>query len=93
MGKTIVIILGILLLLLQLRIWFGEGNLATWLRLKVQVGKKTTELHELQQRNDLLYQDITFYKEDLATMEGPARYELGMIKKGETFYHVVETVQ
>lgn len=93
MIKPIIIILGLLFLLLQGRLWFGDGNIAGWLALKKQLKFNLEDMNGLTRRNELLSQDLKFYKANPESLEEKARYELGMLKKGETFYHVVETVR
>lgn len=80
-----------LLLLLQYPLWFGTGGvLAVW-GLHKETETQRAENTRLAERNRALAADVVDLKDGLAAIEERARVELGMIKKGETFYQVVET--
>lgn len=82
--------LAALLLLLQYPLWFGTGGiLAVW-ELNQEIKTQRAENAKLADRNRALAADVIDLKEGLAAIEERARADLGMIKKGETFYQVVE---
>ncbi|MFP5350184.1 MAG: cell division protein FtsB [Gammaproteobacteria bacterium] len=83
--------LAALLLLLQYPLWFGTGGiLAVW-ELNQEIKTQRAENAKLADRNRALAADVIDLKEGLAAIEERARADLGMIKKGETFYQVVES--
>lgn len=83
--------LAALLLLLQYPLWFGTGGvLAIW-GLHQEITAQRDENTKLAERNRALAADVIDLKDGLAAIEERARVELGMIKKGETFYQVVDT--
>ncbi len=87
------IVIGILLLtliLLQYRLWVGEGSLAEVHSLKREITVQKEELAGLRQRNDALQAEVDDLKKGLEAIEARARSELGMIRKGEVFYQIVE---
>lgn len=88
--KWIVAILVILLAGLQYRLWVGEGSLAELARLKRGIQKQQVENDRLRERNRVLAIEVNELKSGLDSVEERARTEMGMIKKGETFYMVVE---
>jgi len=79
-----------LLVLLQYSLWFSENSLPNAWELKRQVNQQTQENMRLAERNRLLDADVLNLKNGLDVVEEKARLELGMIKQGETFYHVIK---
>ena len=80
----------LVLLWLQIRLWTGDGSLAEINRLETEIEAQTTSNGDLQKRNQALLQDVSDLKNGLDSVEERARSELGMIKKGETFYLIVD---
>jgi cell division protein FtsB len=81
-------LLVVLLLLLQYRLWVGDGSLAEVWGLYQQVEAQREE-NQLE-RNQALEAEVTDLKQGLDAIEERAREELGMIKDGETFYQIIE---
>lgn len=88
--KIIVGALIILFLLLQFKLWFRDGNLPEVWQLRESIERQKTENAQLKQRNDALEAEVEDLKKGLAAIEERARKELGMVKKGETFFQIVE---
>ncbi len=88
--KVLATILLLLLLLLQYRLWFGDGGLLTLWQLSDQVAQQQKENEQLRERNRSLEAEVVDLKQGLQAIEERARSELGMIKDDETFYQVVE---
>lgn len=85
--------LGVLLLILialQIRLWFGEGSLAEVLALKQQLAAQRAELADLYERNATLQAEVDDLKEGLAAIEARARSELGLIREGETYFQLLQ---
>ncbi|WP_455234899.1 cell division protein FtsB [Thiogranum longum] len=80
----------VLLLLLQYRLWVGDGSLAEVWGLYQQVELQQDENQRLRERNQALEAEVQDLKQGLEAIEERAREELGMIKEGETFYQIVE---
>jgi cell division protein FtsB len=57
--------------------------------LKKEVALQIDQKPHLWQRNSLLKADISDLKVGLEAAEERARNELGLIKKGETFYRIL----
>jgi len=91
--RLIIGILLVLLLLLQYRLWVGEGSLAEVSNLQREIEAQQQELAKLRQRNRALQAEVQDLKQGLEAIEERARSELGMIKEGETFYQVIEPEQ
>ncbi|MBI3545822.1 MAG: cell division protein FtsB [Gammaproteobacteria bacterium] len=79
-----------LLLLLQYPLWFGGGGVISVWRLNREIAAQQQENARLRERNLALEAEVNDLKQGLAAIEGRARSELGMVKKGETFYQVID---
>jgi cell division protein FtsB len=79
-----------LLLLLQYPLWFGSSSVVTLWRLEREVAAQKTENARLRERNAALEAEVLDLKNGLAAIEERARSELGMVKKGETFFQTTE---
>ena len=75
---------------LQIRLWVGQGSFAHVSGLKEQVDLRAAENESRRHRNAILKAEIKDLKEGLDALEDIARSELGLIKKGETFFLLVE---
>jgi cell division protein FtsB len=87
--RTLLTILIVLLVLLQLKMWFGEGGFRDVQRLEQRVAEQELENEALAQRNRQLEADVQDLRQGLEAVEERARSELGMIKEDEEFYQVV----
>ena len=90
MLRWIGLILVILLIALQLKLWVGGGGMAEVDSLRASVKTQAEENATLQKRNEALAADVEDLKHGEQATEARARQELGLIKQGETFYQVVE---
>jgi len=88
--KLLLVILVVLLIALQFRLWTGEGSIAEISAYDEKIASQSAENQTLQQRNEALLQEVADLKTGLDSIEERARDELGMIKKGETFFLIVE---
>lgn len=88
--KWLATLLITLLLVLQYQLWFGNGGLLRVWQLEQRLEEQRVENRELDERNKALEAEVRDLKQGMAAIEERARSELGMIKKGETFYQVVE---
>ena len=88
--KLIIAVLIALLVLLQYELWFGQGGVRQIFRVKQSTAAINVDVKNLQDKNDVLLADIYGLKHGSAAVEERARDELGMIKKGETFFQVVK---
>jgi cell division protein FtsB len=88
--KWLVTTLFSLLLLLQYTLWFGNGGLLRVWQLNTMVDEQKLENETLTERNRALEAEVIDLKQGLEAIEERARSDLGMIKKDETFFQVVE---
>jgi len=88
--KALVAGLIVLLVFLQYKLWLGEGSLNEIWQLHRAIDAQTRENAALKERNAALDAEVKDLKHGLDAIEERARAELGMIKKDETFYRIVE---
>ncbi len=81
--------MALLIVLLQARLWFGEGSVMDVFSLKQVVAEQKQENRKLKERNRRLDREVLDLKDGYAAIEERARMTLGMIGKDETFYMVV----
>lgn len=93
MNKIIAVILIGLLILLQHRLWFGNGSIPKVRQLEKIKQEKILENDVLRERNRSLAAEVLDLKTGLGAIEERARTEMGMIKQGETFYQIVNQKQ
>jgi cell division protein FtsB len=89
--KALIAILIVLLLILQYKLWFGDGNMREVWQLQSAIEEQKNENEKLRERNAALEAEVQDLKQGLEAIEERARSELGMIKKGETFYQIIES--
>lgn len=94
MGVRVVRLLTFVLLAvlasLQYRLWVGDGSLAEVWRLKRDIETQQGKNAKLRERNTQLHAEVLDLKQGLEAVEERARRELGMIRKDEVFYQVVD---
>ena len=79
-----------LLVLLQYKLWVGDGSLAEVWKLYQQVEAQKEENRQLRERNQALEAEVQDLKQGLEAIEERAREELGMVREDETFYQIIE---
>lgn len=83
------ILLLVLLVALQYRLWTGHGSLPDVWHLDELRGAQAAENRELEERNRSLTAEVLDLKDGLGAVEERARSEMGMIKRDETFYQII----
>ena len=89
--RVVTLILVILLLLLQYPLWLGKGG---WLKvwdLNRQVESQQQANQQTQARNALLDAEVRDLKQGTEAIEERARSELGMVKRDEVFFQIIES--
>lgn len=89
--KAILTALFLIFIYLQCRLWIGDGSMAALVRLEDSIEKQSAENSQLQERNRLLAAEVLALKNTTDAIEERARKDLGMIKKGETFFMVLQS--
>jgi cell division protein FtsB len=88
--KKLIVLLLLLLVYLQYRLWFGDGSLQEVWELHREVEAQRVENLQLRERNAALEAEVRDLQQGLDAIEEHAREDLGMVKEGETFYQLVE---
>ena len=78
-----------LLVLLQYRLWLGDGGMREVARLRAEIEQQQTENASLRERNRTLAAEVQDLKKGTIAIEERARTDLGMVGQRETFFQVV----
>jgi cell division protein FtsB len=84
------IVLLMMFLVLQYRLWIGPGSWAQIASLKRDIEQQQQHNDRLITRNRMLEGEVLSLRSGLEAIEEHARNDLGMIKRGETFYLVID---
>ena len=87
--KLVAVGLLTLLVLLQYRLWFGDGSVREVAQLQTQISAQEEQNAKLRERNRTLAAEVQDLKKGTTAIEERARTDLGMIGQSETFYQVV----
>ena len=88
--KVLALVLAGLALALQYPLWIGKGSWTRVRELDRQLVEQRDNNARLKARNDVLDAEVRDLKEGSDALEERARLELGMIKRDEVFYQVVQ---
>ena len=88
--KVLMSALVLVLVVLQFKLWVGEGSVAQLRDLEAQVEVQGAENLVLAERNQVLEGEVLDLKTGLDAVEERARSEFGMVKEGETLFIVVD---
>ncbi|HEY7884069.1 MAG TPA: cell division protein FtsB [Cellvibrionaceae bacterium] len=89
--KWLLVVLTIMLLGLQYRLWIGEGSFAERAQLEREISIQLADNERQRERNRLLAVEVDDLKSGHNAIEKRARNDLGMIKKGETFFMIYDS--
>src|SRR5699024_8284820 len=88
--RWLALVLLILLIALQAKLWLGDGGVRGIHALRGSVAEQKAENAKLEKRNQALAADVNDLKHGDKAVEARARNNLGLIKPGEVFYQVVD---
>ncbi len=88
--KILIYTLAGLLLMIQYPLWWGSGGVAALWRLEREIAAQRAENARLRERNAALAAEVLDLKQGLEAVEERARMELGMVKREEMFFQVIE---
>ena len=88
MQRVLTLVLLLLIVILQLRLWGGEGRRKVD-GLEQSIAAQRLENERLRARNDALAAEVRNLKEGREAIEERARAELGLIAPGEVFHQVI----
>jgi cell division protein FtsB len=87
--KWLAIALGVVVAILQYRLWLSDGGVRELARMQAAVTEQRAQNTVLVERNRQLAAEVRDLKTGMAALEERARSELGMIARNETYYQVV----
>jgi cell division protein FtsB len=86
--RFLMVVLAVVLVLLQARLWLSNGGLREVWHLEAEVARRSEDNARLAARNLALEAEVRDLRQGTAAAEERARTELGMIHEGETFYQI-----
>ena len=87
--KVVAVVFILVFCALHGRLWHGPGSIAELHHLQAQIEQQKQENLSLIERNAQMRMDVMDLKSGSDGIEERARHELGLIKKGEVFYRIV----
>ncbi|RYU68045.1 cell division protein FtsB [Aliivibrio finisterrensis] len=75
---------------LQYTLWLGKNGISDYSQVSSDVALQEEVNQGLRNRNQQMFAEIDDLKKGSEAIEERARHELGMIKKGETFYRIID---
>lgn len=75
-------------LLLQYELWFAHGGVESVHQLQQQINQQVAINNKIEAKNQLLIADIHGLRNGPQSIEEHARNDLGMVRRGETFYQI-----
>jgi len=88
--KWLWLTLFLLIVVLQYRLWVGEGSYAQVWTLQQQIDEQKAANQLLADRNSTLDAEVIDLKSGNEAIEERARNHLGMIHKDETFFLIID---
>ncbi len=76
---------------LQYRLWYDKnGSIPQIKAYEARLAGLAEQAEKKKQRNAVLFAELDDLRGGFEAIEERARYELGMIREGETFFQVIE---
>ncbi|GHC18317.1 cell division protein FtsB [Aidingimonas halophila] len=88
MLKWLAIILAVLTLMLQYRLWFGDGGLRELAEVRARADAQEEQNRPRRERNERLAAEVIDLKTGLDAIEERARSDIGMVRQDEQFFWV-----
>ena len=79
-----------LILALQYPLWLGKGGWLNVISLQNQIDQQLKVNELIKSENDILLAVVQDLKNGTDVIEGKARFDLGLIKKNETFFLIID---
>ena len=89
--KKFIALLLVLLVMLQYKLWLGDGGIPEILQLENEIDVVQLQVDKLKERNQALNAEVLDLKKGMDAIEERARSELGMIGKDEVYYQVISS--
>lgn len=84
--KAVMVLLAIILIALQIKLFVGNGSVVQVYALKKEVKLSQEKVQMLKERNQTLEAEVQDLKLRLEALEERARTDLGMVRQKESFY-------
>lgn len=88
--KYLTFIFVTLILALQYPLWLGKGGWINVISLQKQIDQQLKVNELIKSENDILLAVVQDLKNGTDVIEGKARFDLGLIKKNETFFLIID---
>lgn len=88
--RIIIACLLLVLIGLQYKLWMGDGSVLQWMQLQKKLTRQQEKNKQIEARNRVIEANICELKSGEQALEEQARFELGMVKEGEVYYHFIE---
>ena len=88
--KPLIVLLVLLLVVLQYKLWLEPGGVPSLMALQKTVQQASDDNAKLKARNQALLAEVQDLKTGHEAIEEKARTELGMVKRDEVFYQIIE---
>lgn len=88
--KYLTFIFVILILALQYPLWLGKGGWLNVISLHKQIDQQLKVNEQIKSENDILLAVVQDLKNGTDVIEGKARFDMGLIKKNETFFLIID---
>ncbi len=88
--RFLILLLTVLFLMLQYRLWVGEGSQAEVRTLEHRLADQQVRIEALRDRNAALRAEVESLRRDADAIEARARRELGLIREDETYFQLTE---
>lgn len=89
MMRYVIVVLIVLLLAMQYKLWFESGGFQQMEKLHHEIAIHKLQDQELAKQNDQLRAEVKDLKQGVDAAQERARTELGMVKKNEEYYQIV----
>jgi len=86
--NLLVPVLIVVFVVLQYKLWVGEGSLAEVATLERDIETQQQAIEEMKRRNMAMQAEIDSFKNDQEAVEARARSDLGMIREGEVYFQI-----
>ena len=88
--RIIIACLLLVLIGLQYKLWMGDGSVLQWMQLQKKLTLQQEKNQQLEARNRVIEANIRELHSGEQALEEQARFELGMVKEGEVYYHFID---
>lgn len=86
--RWVTVVLAALLVLVQVDLWFGKGNMPYVMGLRKQLAEQRADNVLARERNQRVMAEVSDLREGLEMVEEKARAELGMVRPDEILVQV-----